>query len=223
MYYSAMKKISIETVKKSKSSDGSIKYLYRFSDGAWAEAISFTYRGSKAICIATQVGCSTGCVFCASSDYKFKRNLTDKEMICEVQSALKDLDEQTFFDEVAFQGTGEPLLNLDCISKAAKKMKTQKIAKAFSLATSGVPKVMPLLYNTPIKKLYLSLHATDDETRTKLVPTNAVTGVEMLIKLAREHAIKTKIPVTINYLLLRDINDTKEDLERLKLGFPLAA
>ncbi|MBI3980976.1 radical SAM protein [Candidatus Microgenomates bacterium] len=200
---------------KKNSADGSIKYLFEFSDGALAETIKFVYDNEQCVCVSTQVGCGVGCRFCASADFSFRRNLNDKEMVAEVRLALEDNPELKIFDEVAFQGTGEPLSNLTNVSLAGKTLLDQKLTKFLSLATSGNIYMFSKIRETPIKQVYLSLHATDDKTRNMLIPTNIATGVKKLISCAKKHAEDTKTKVVINYLLLDRINDTNNDLANL--------
>ena len=219
--YYYMSKKGIKLLKKSVSVDGSVKYLWQFHDGAMAESVFFQHtnvNGTKIrlVCISSQIGCNIGCAFCAVRKIKLKRNLTKEELYSQVYEIKKDNDIRTNSLHVTFQGTGEPLLNYDNVIQAAEMMLDDKVAEYISLSTSGIPKYMTKLANTRIKELFISLHATEDQTRSRLVPSNRAFNIEKLLSLAKKHALKTGIPVTASYLLLKDINDTDEDLVRLK-------
>lgn len=209
-------------LKKAISKDGSIKYLWQFSDGALAESVYFIHTNVdkttiQLVCISSQIGCNVGCTFCAVRNIKLKRNLTADELVGQVSEIKKDLKLKNNCLHVTYQGTGEPLRNFDNVTKAAEMMLDQKVAEHVSLSTTGVSEYLPRLADTKIKELFISLHATEDATRSKLTPANYTCNIKKLLSLAKDHAIKTKIPVTVNYLLLKDINDTDEDLNRLKI------
>ncbi|MBF0107295.1 MAG: radical SAM protein [Deltaproteobacteria bacterium] len=205
----------VKILKKKRSIDGSVKYLYYFEDGSLAEAIRFKMGQQESICISTQIGCPIGCRFCAVSNYQFVRNLQSDEIIGEVELVLNDTPHLNRFDEVAFQGTGEPLYNLVHVARAAEVLCEKGLATYCSVATSGNHVNFSKLKKTMLQKVYLSLHATEDKTRARLIPKVPQASIDHLLKIARKHVQQTGIKVTINYILLKNINDTEGDLTRL--------
>lgn len=210
---------SPKILKKSFSKDGSIKYLFRYRDGALAESVYFEFNNEKIVCVSSQLGCIMQCEFCASGSYSFRRNFTYQEILDQVTGILFDLNQnhqEIVLDSVSIQGTGEPLLNFQNIKELAEIIKKRRLAKYISVSTTGIPKFMKQLTDTKIDKLFISLHATQDETRRELIKNTKFCDINNLLINSRKYAIKTKQKVIASYLMIKDINDTDDDLKRLK-------
>ncbi len=202
-------------IDKQQSSDGSRKYLWELNDMKTVESIYFIFNNEKYTCISSQVGCNVKCVFCETGKQNNLRNLTSNEIFMQVKTTLEDLKINEPLYQVAFAGMGEPLLNFENVLEGASRILENKLSKTISLSTSGIVPKMYDLVNTPITKLFISLHASDNETRNHLVPINTKYPIEELLKAAHFFFEKSKTKVTATYLLFDEINDTDEDLSRL--------
>ena len=213
----------METSRISKivSEDGSRKYSFTVPGDRRIEAAFFSVPGRERpniACVSTQLGCAVGCPFCAATQAPFFRNLTKEEILFQVASILGDQDARKIFDagfEVSFMGTGEPLANLRHLLDAIHQIHARypQITRV-SVSTAGparrvdaLTEAMPIL---PPVHLQISLHATSDETRRRLVP-NAPGSIASLLRAARRFHSKTGDQVYLNYLLLKGINDSPAD------------
>jgi 23S rRNA (adenine2503-C2)-methyltransferase len=207
------------------SSDGSIKFLWQLADQKLVESIYFTFPDAGEerpfLCISSQDGCNVGCAFCATGQQRMRRNLTDSEIVAQVERSLDVVQAAggpaTVF-HVAFAGMGEPLLNYEQVIAAAARLRAEGLTEIVSVSTSGiVPRIRELanVAQTSVNRLYISLHATTDELRNRLVPTNKKYPLAQVIAEAREYAHHTGTKVTATYLLFADVNDTDEDVQRL--------
>jgi 23S rRNA (adenine2503-C2)-methyltransferase len=207
------------------SSDGSIKFLWQLADHKLVESIYFTFpdagKARPFLCISSQDGCNVGCAFCATGLHRMQRNLTAQEMVAQVVNSLVTVQAAggpvTVF-HVAFAGMGEPLLNYQPVMQAATWLRAEGVAEIVSVSTSGiVPRIrqMAELNATAVNRLYLSLHATTDELRNRLVPTNKKYPLAQVLQAATAYAERTETKVTATYLLLAHLNDSDEDLQRL--------
>jgi 23S rRNA (adenine2503-C2)-methyltransferase len=192
-----------------------IRYVLLLKDCNAIEAVSFPYNGT-ALCISSQVGCPVKCVFCRTGQDPFKRDLTAKEIIEEVLIISKDLGKK--IDVISFMGMGEPLLNYENVVQAVKFFRDSFnfCESKILLSTVGIPQKIYALAkeNLPIS-LYFSLHAVTEEKRSKLIPISY--PLEIILKALDYYnsKIKTAEPLTIVYLLLKGINDSKNDLKGL--------
>ena len=180
------------------SKDGTIKYLIQFNDGLCAETVlmRFDNRSNLSMCVSCQVGCKMGCKFCATGKNGFKRNLEAHEIVSQI--LLAQIDTGLKITNVVFMGQGEPLDNFENIKKAIKLInKNLQISiRRMTLSTSGiVPKIYELTQNELIPTLAISLHAPNHKKKKKaLINFNQ----------------KTKDRITIEYILIGGLNDTKE-------------
>jgi 23S rRNA (adenine2503-C2)-methyltransferase len=172
------------------------------------------------LCVSTQVGCSLACSFCATGAFGFQRNLATAEIVDQVCRMQGLLDGERKITNVVFMGMGEPLLNLDAVVEAVRLLVHPK---AFALAprrvtvsTAGVlPKIRPLLESVPVN-LAVSLHATTDDVRDRLVPLNRRFPLnELLAALRGLDCITPRRPVFFEYTLIDGVNDGLEDAHRL--------
>lgn len=209
----------IEVIEKKKSSDGSVKYLWQTaSSDSSVESICFQLGGEPHICISTQAGCNVGCVFCETGKQRNLGDLTPQEIYAQVALTAEDLPDEVpggRFAKVVVAGMGEPLLNFDNLREAAGRLLADGLAEQVTLTTSGIVPQMRRLASMPIGTLSVSLHATTNEVRTRLIPTNKTYPLEQVVEAARDYRLETGTPVIMNYLLFDGVNDTDADLERL--------
>jgi len=195
------------------SSDGSVKYLFTLHDGSRTEAVYLPYADRKTVCISSQVGCPAGCVFCATGRMGFGRNLTGPEILDQVLAVAHHQGlAPREIRNVVLMGMGEPLLNYQNVAWAVRRM-LNKNALAMSprrltLSTVGIPRgIRRLAEEGPGVKLALSLHAPDDETRRRIIPTAHRYAIAEIMDAVRAYFDQTKRRVTIEYTMLRGVND----------------
>lgn len=203
---------------KQVSSDGTIKYLLEFPDGECVETVlmRFDNRANLTACVSSQVGCAVNCSFCATGKRGFIRNLSYKEIIEQVLTIQRDTGLKV--TNVVFMGQGEPLLNLDNVLKAMEMFNEnfQIGARRLTVSTSGiVPKIRKLADLDMQSTLALSLHAPNHEIRKKLMPIENKYNMDELHKALKYYVEKTGRRVTIEYLLVKDLNDTVESAKQL--------
>ena len=205
-------------VKKQVSSDGTKKYLFDILDGNMIETVLMEYHHGKTLCVSSQVGCKMGCKFCASTGIKFIRSLTSGEIVEQILAVQRD--ENIKISNVVFMGIGEPLDNYDNILNAVKILNNPKGlnigARHISISTSGlVPKIYQLADEKLQCTLSISLHATTDEQRSKMMPVNDAYNIEELLKACKYYIEKTNKRISFEYALAKDNNDNLEDAKRL--------
>ena len=203
---------------KQVSSDGTIKYLLEFPDGECVETVlmRFDNRANLTACVSSQVGCAVNCTFCATGKRGFIRNLSYREIIEQVLTIQRDTGLKV--TNVVFMGQGEPLLNLDNVLKAMEIFNEnfQIGARRLTLSTSGiVPQIRKLADLNLQSTLALSLHAPNSEIRRKLMPIENKYNMDELHKALKYYVEKTGRRITIEYLLIKDLNDTVESAKQL--------
>jgi 23S rRNA (adenine2503-C2)-methyltransferase len=214
---------SITYLQKRQSRDGSTKYLWRLPDSKTVESIYFDFYNFETnttqsfVCVSTQVGCNVGCAFCATAKQLNERNLTPMEIYSQVALTIADLKltGQPPLYQIALAGMGEALLNFENVTEASRLILQDHLAETVSVSTSGVVPRIRQLPETVISKLFISLHATTDETRYFLVPMNKKYPIAQLLAAARDYSVQTGRQVTISYLMFKGVNDTEADLARL--------
>ena len=200
-------------IEKKQEDDLTVKYLFRLSDGETIEAVVMMHDYGTSICVSSQVGCNMGCRFCESGRLKKVRNLETYEMVEQILLAEKDLGKR--ISSVVIMGIGEPLDNYDNVINFIKIINDAKGiaigARHITLSTCGlVPKIYELS-QLPIQiNLAISFHAPTDELRSKLMPVNKVYSIDALIKAIRDYLQVTSRRVTIEYVMLNNVNDSKE-------------
>ncbi len=203
---------------KQVSSDGTIKYLLEFPDGECVETVlmRFDNRANLTACVSSQVGCAVNCSFCATGKRGFIRNLSYREIIEQVLTIQRDTGLKV--TNVVFMGQGEPLLNLDNVLKAMEIFNEnfQIGARRLTLSTSGiVPQIRKLADLDMQSTLALSLHAPNSEIRKRLMPIENKYNMDELHKALKYYVEKTGRRITIEYLLIKDLNDTVESAKQL--------
>ena len=191
--------------------DGTIKYLWRLADGNCIETVLMQYKHGNSVCISSQVGCAMGCAFCASTLGGRVRNLTAGELLDQVIFTQKDSGYP--ISNIVLMGIGEPLDNYDNVRRFLTLVNHPDGVnigmRHISLSTCGLVKGIDRLAEEGLQlTLSVSLHAPDDETRTKLMPINRATGVDTLLETCRRYFEKTGRRISYEYALIDGVNDT---------------
>ena len=209
------------------SSDGqTFKYLLSFSDGKAAETVLMIYRRRRArdrvtACISSQIGCGLACRFCATGELGFERNLRPGELVGQVYFWNRELSGRGLtVTNVVYMGMGEPLLNYEAVVKSIRLLAHPEGLnlgqRRLTISTCGVaPGIRRLAREGLSVRLAVSLHAADDEVRSRLLPINRRYPLSELLAACREYAERTGRKITFAYLLLAGVNDAPRDAERL--------
>ncbi len=203
---------------KQVSSDGTIKYLLEYPDGECVETVlmRFDNRANLTACVSSQVGCAVNCSFCATGKRGFIRNLSYKEIIEQVLSIQRDTGLKV--TNVVFMGQGEPLLNLDNVLKAMEIFNEnfQIGARRLTVSTSGIVPQMNKLAELDMQStLAVSLHAPNHEIRKKLMQIENKYDMKSLHTAMKNYVDKTGRRITIEYLLIKGLNDTIQSAKEL--------
>ena len=202
-----------QLLEKQVSSDGTTKYLFELSDGSSIESVLMVYDYGKSICVTSQVGCNMGCDFCASGLLKKKRDLTAGEMVAQVLSVQKDLDEtQDRLSHVVIMGTGEPFDNYENVMNFCNIINDDQGlgigARHITISTCGiVPKIKMFADAMTQYNLAISLHAPNNQLRDQLMPINKAYPLEVLMDSLAYYSEKNNRRLTFEYILLKGIND----------------
>ena len=191
--------------------DGTIKYLWELGDGNCIETVLMRYKHGNTVCISSQVGCRMGCAFCASTLAGKVRNLTPAEMIDQV--LFTQLDSGEPISNIVLMGIGEPLDNYDTVMKFLTLVNHpdgMNIGmRHISLSTCGlVDKIDKLAERGLQLTLSVSLHAPDDETRSKIMPVNRAVGVDKLMDTCRRYFQTTGRRISYEYAMIDGVNDS---------------
>ena len=206
--------------------DGTIKYLWRLGDGNCIETVLMRYHHGNTVCISSQVGCRMGCAFCASTLGGKVRDLTPSEMLDQV--LFTQLDSGAPISNIVLMGIGEPLDNFDTVLRFLALVNHPDGLnigmRHISLSTCGLTDKIDKLAEHQLQlTLSVSLHAPDDETRSRIMPVNRAVGVEKLLAACRRYFERTGRRISYEYAMIGGVNDHdwQADLlaERLK-GLP---
>jgi 23S rRNA (adenine2503-C2)-methyltransferase len=203
-----------------RSRDGTLKAVLRARDGAEIESVLIPEEDRTTLCISTQVGCAMACGFCATGSLGFRRNLSTAEIIDQVCRMREAVEEDRRITNIVFMGMGEPLLNLSAVVEAVRILIHPKAfamaPRRVTVSTVGiVPKIEELLTAVPVN-LAVSLHATTDAVRERLVPIGRRFPLADLLGRLRElDCITPRRPVFFEYTLIAGLNDSEEDARRL--------
>ncbi len=199
---------------KQVSRDGTVKYLFRLSDGHLIESVLMKYKHGNSICISSQVGCNMGCVFCASTVGGKARDLTSGELIGQIISAEKDSGER--ISNIVMMGIGEPLDNFENVKKFLSIVSDPNGInigqRHISLSTCGLcPKIRELAECDLGITLSVSLHACTDEKRSAIMPVNKRHNLDELMEACKYYYSKTHRRISFEYTLISGKNDSRED------------
>lgn len=198
--------------------DGTVKYLFELYDGEYIESVVMKYKYGYSICVSSQVGCKMGCTFCASAIGGFVRQLSAGEMLSEVFTAQRDLGIK--INHLVLMGTGEPLDNFDNVMRFIELLTDEKgqnmSIRHISLSTCGI---VPRIYDLADRKLGLtlsvSLHAPNNQIRSKSMPVNVKYDIEELLKACRYYENITGRRISFEYAMIRGFNDSDSAAEEL--------
>lgn len=200
--------------------DNTVKYLYELPDGNHIETVLMKYKYGYSLCVSTQVGCKMGCRFCASTIAGYKRDLTPSEILLQIYETERDSDIKV--SSIVLMGIGEPLDNFENVTKfleiLSDKDGNNMSLRHVSLSTCGI---VPRIYDLADKNygitLSVSLHATDNEKRSEIMPVNDKYNVNELIEACKYYLNKTKRRISFEYALIDGINDSIEQAKQLKI------
>ena len=209
---------SCEIARRQLSDDGARKYLFRLHDGEHIECVVMRYTYGYSVCVSTQAGCRMACAFCASGQHGLQRDLLPGEMLAQIHAAQSDLGET--ISRVVLMGMGEPLDNYDntlqFLRLAGHPEGLQIGQRKISLSTCGlVPKIDQLANERLGVTLSVSLHAPNDELRSKLMPVNRAYPIGELLAACGRYAKATGRRISFEYALLRGVNDKVEHAHEL--------
>ncbi|GGI41697.1 23S rRNA (adenine(2503)-C(2))-methyltransferase RlmN [Mammaliicoccus stepanovicii] len=204
---------TLEVAVKQESKDGTIKFLFELQDGYTIETVLMRHEYGNSVCVTTQVGCRIGCTFCASTLGGLKRNLEAGEIVSQVltvQKALDETDERV--SQVVIMGIGEPFENYDEMMDFLKIINHDKGlnigARHITVSTSGIiPKIYDFADESLQINFALSLHAADNETRSRLMPINRAYDLDKLMEAIEYYVNKTNRRITFEYGLFGGVND----------------
>lgn len=210
--------------KRVSSKDGTVKYLFELEDGNLVEGVLMRYRYGNTVCLSTQVGCNMGCKFCASTLEGCVRSLRHGEMLSFLAEIERDEpkapDKPRTVTNIVLMGSGEPLDNYDNVVTFLKRVTSPSgpniSARNISLSTCGlVPKIYRFIDDAPHVTLSISLHAHDNETRSRLMPVNNAYPIEQVLEAAKTYAERTGRRVVFEYALIGGTNDSEADAKAL--------
>jgi 23S rRNA (adenine2503-C2)-methyltransferase len=223
-------RLEIENIEK--SHDKTEKFLFKLKDNNFIESVLIPIKDHYTLCISSQVGCAQNCRFCLTAKGGFKRNLTSSEIIAQIRDIrwhLINTKNKNKISNIVFMGMGEPLANYNAVIQALNiitnadfglKLSSNKI----TISTCGLVPEINKLGADSNANLAVSLNATDDKTRSMLMPVNKRYPIQQLLYACQQYKMKPRKKITFEYILINNINDKKEDAIRLcKLLAPIKA
>ncbi len=220
----SIERIKLEKVQK--SIDGTQKFLLKTFDNNFIETVFIPEEERGTICISSQIGCLMGCKFCYTGTQKMIRNLSAGEIIEQIliiKDTLQDWNnenQEKIANNIVLMGMGEPLQNYENVRKAVQIMMEENglnfSKRKITLSTSGiVPKILECGKDLDIN-LAISLHATTDTVRSQIMPINKKYNIQELLNACKNYAgAKNSRRITFEYIMIKDLNDSKEDATRL--------
>lgn len=207
-----------EETRQISKKDGTIKFLYKLSDGQMIETVFMKYSYGNSICISSQAGCRMGCKFCASTIGGLIRNLTASEMLEQVYATMRLTGER--ISNIVVMGTGEPLDNYDNLIRFVKLISNETgyniSERSITVSSCGiVPRIYEFAKENLAITFALSLHATTDEERKELMPIAHQYTLDETIKACKDYFNETGRRITFEYSLAKGKNDTPEHAKRL--------
>ncbi len=208
-----------------RSTDGTIKYRFKTHDGKLIESVYMPSEDRKTLCVSTQVGCAMACTFCMTGTLGLKRNLTPGEIVAQVHTvnreirALEKLETFRPLSNLVFMGMGEPLHNFENLKKSLTILQSVEgpnfSHRHITVSTVGlVPMIKRFGEETDVK-LAISLNASNDEQRDRLMPVNRKWNIAALLDACRTFPLRQGRRITFEYVLMQGVNDADEDAYRL--------
>lgn len=214
---------SLQQEIKQQSQDGTVKFLFKLQDGNLIETVLMRFNYGLSVCVTTQVGCNIGCTFCASGLLRKSRDLTSGEIVEQIMNVQHHLDAKGKGERVSHivvMGIGEPFDNYDNLTNFLRIVNDQKGlsigARHITVSTSGiVPKIYQFADEDFQINLAISLHAPNNELRTNIMKINRAYPIEKLMDAVDYYLEKKNRRITFEYIMLRDVNDHKEEAIQL--------
>ena len=211
-------------IKTKQTSELTNKYLFELTDGNYIEAVLMRHDYGNSVCVSSQVGCNMGCKFCESGRLKKVRNLSAYEIVEQILLIQDDIGER--IDSVVIMGIGEPFDNYDNIMNFIRIINNpfgiNIGARHITVSTCGlIPKIEKFMNEELQVNLAISLHASNDNIRNQIMPVNKVYSIDDLIDVLKKYIAKTNRRVTIEYVMLNNVNDydyNAEELSKLLRG-----
>jgi len=209
----------LELVEKVEAPDA-VKYLFKTRDGHLVETVLLKERDHYTLCVSSQVGCNVGCSFCATALDGLLRNLSTAEIVDQYLQVRKDLGEP--IRNVVFMGMGEPLANYENVRRAVELMVSPKALnlskRRITVSTSGIIAPLKKMAKDPVMKevnLAVSLNAPTQEKREALMPLTRLNPLPELMKVLKEYPLSPYRRITLEYVLIKDVNDSVQDAKEL--------
>jgi 23S rRNA (adenine2503-C2)-methyltransferase len=206
---------NLETEVVESSADGTKKYLFRLADGNAVESVLIPDEDRNTLCISSQVGCAMGCEFCLTGTFKLTRNLSTAEIVNQVCAVKREEPVRN----IVFMGMGEPLANLDNVIGALRILTDpdgfQFSTRKVTVSTSGLVPEMAALGAAVTVNLAVSLNATTDEVRDRIMPVNRRYLLKDLITACKAFPLPSRRWITVEYVMIKGINDSLDDAKRL--------
>ena len=212
-----LKSLNIERKLESKT-DNTVKYLYRLDDGNFIETVLMEYNHGYSLCVSSQVGCKMGCNFCASTIAGFVRNLEPSEILLQIYETERDSGKK--IDSIVMMGIGEPLDNFSNVVKFLELLSCPEgrnmSLRHVALSTCGVvPKIRKLCELHLGLTLSVSLHASDNNRRSEIMPVNRAYPIEELLSACKDYIKNTGRRITFEYAVINDVNSSEADARKL--------
>lgn len=206
---------------KQVSKDGTTKFLFELADGNFIETVLMVFDYGNSVCVTSQLGCNMGCDFCASGLLKKQRDLTCGEMVAQIMYVQQELDKkEERVSHIVVMGTGEPFDNYDNVMNFLSVVNADVGlaigARHITISTCGiVPKIIEFAHADVQYNLAISLHAPNDELRSKLMPINKAYPIEELMRALRIYMKENNRRLTFEYILLKGVNDSQTCAKQL--------
>ena len=208
---------SLELINRQFSEDGTVKYLFKLSDGNRIETVLIPENKRSTLCVSSQVGCALGCKFCLTGTVGRIRDLNTAEIIDQILYVNSSLEKPV--TNIVFMGMGEPLDNLDNLVNSIQILTDEGCVgmspKRITVSTSGLVPKIDVLGKILSVNLSISLNASNDKTRDEIMPINKKYPIEKLIKVASKFPMPKRKLLTFEYVLLSDINDSDRNAAEL--------
>ena len=206
--------VSTLTLFKQVTCDNTIKFLFKTKTDQYIESVSMIEDDKHTICLSSQVGCSVDCDFCATGKMGFVSNLNTGEIIDQLLFIQNNVKQP--ITNIVFMGMGEPFLNYNNVIKSCKILNDTNgfnlSSKRITISTSGIlPKIKQFINEKHKYKLAISLNASNNKTRDKLIPINKKWPIETILNSIQKYPYKKYRPIMFEYILIKDINDSIEN------------
>jgi 23S rRNA (adenine2503-C2)-methyltransferase len=214
-FISALHPLHIEHAK-----DGTKKFLFQLEDGHRIESVLIPEKNRLTLCLSTQVGCALGCRFCLTGKMGWKRDLTSSEILNQILAVKETLPDQSPITNIVLMGMGEPLANYKNTLKAIELMTNPDAfkfsSKRITLSTAGLLPELEHLSKEKISfRLAISLNASDEETRSHLMPINRRYPLKKVLEACRKFPLRPRTRITFEYVLVEGLNHSLQDAKRL--------